>query len=79
MKDEAEQTALELLPCEKLTRLCNPELEELCYGCQLRPAVAAALREAQQDGYIKGWTAGNEHEDALDAEIAKLKEALAGK
>lgn len=32
-----------------------------------------AYDQGQEDGYSKGWAAGNEHEDELDAEIAKLK------
>jgi hypothetical protein len=36
-------------------------------------AERSAYDQGQEDGYSKGWAAGNEHEDALDAEIAKLK------
>jgi hypothetical protein len=86
MKDEAEEKAAEISPCDcggvyegggkvNPDRHAGPR-DENCCAAYYRPAIAAALREAQQDGYRHGWTAGNEHEDALDAEIVKLKESL---
>jgi hypothetical protein len=41
-----EEQAAALLPCEKVTRYCDPEKEELCIACQARPAVTVALAEA---------------------------------
>lgn len=39
-------------------------------------AVAAALREAAESGFTLGWRAGNDAEEALEAEIARLKAEL---
>jgi len=33
------EEAARLLPCQWVTRLCDPAYEEICYGCQHRPAV----------------------------------------
>lgn len=45
-RDEFDEAAKRLLPCSYVTRFCQEEYEDLCYGCRHRPAVAAALREA---------------------------------
>ena len=50
MSDQFDEQAEKLLPCEWVTRQCQPDKEEPCATCYRRPAVAAALRES----YIAG-------------------------
>lgn len=49
MSDQYDEQAAALLPCQWITRLCDAQYEELCYGCYHRPAVAAKLRELGTD------------------------------
>lgn len=77
MKDETEQKAEQLLPCDQIARQCFEETH--CPHCPAyyRRAVAAALREAQQVAWNEGSNAGHEARyPALEAEIAKYAKEI---
>ena len=87
MKDEAEQKAIELLPC---VYACEETEQGRAHALEcpwkLRPAIAAALREAQDEmlqAYVRGLeratelcvddNLGWEVRGFIQAEIAKAK------
>ena len=65
-QDEWDAKAAELVPCQWITRLCDPRFEEVCGGCRCRPAVAAELR------------AQGQKIERLQIEIASLKSPQPG-